>query len=61
VANNFGLKTQRMSSTKWGGGSLIPGGGIEFHQVNLNNDFKVVDKPKTNIKVDKPYDYHISK
>ena len=57
------FRTNLNKTMKWGDGGII-GGKTTYHQMKLNDKFVIhkengLNKHKSNIRVDKPYDYHI--
>lgn len=61
MAKKFGFDVTQQSTAKYGGKDGISGGGTQFNQIKLNDQFNVVRKPERNIDTDKPYDHHIDK
>lgn len=58
------MSDSKKQSLKWGQGGII-GGGTKFDQIKVSKDFTIcpengLNRHKSNIKTDKPYDSHIN-
>lgn len=57
------MKTSKNNSSEWGKGGIV-GGKTKYDQINIPNKFTIhpengLNRHKSNVQTDKPYDDHI--